>query len=206
MSKSIDDIYTEWHWGVSPAGRKDWNDPDIDAAIAIHAKGKNGKKNPKGGELVECGRLVEVRFREPGQRKDTVVRLTREEANASHLCFDPNHPSQRLYFLCAPKFRERVKKTYLQNPKTDAQPLDALARIVGGRHATRDYAPGVTAVPLGVCTHVVYACEKEGDGYSFYIHKLGEESGKAPIVAADSGGRLWMCGGQYTVPEPGITD
>ena len=204
MSKSIDEVYEEWHWGVPSSGRTDWKDADIDHALAIHAK--SNKKNPKAEpSLVECGRLVEVHFREPGKRKDTIIRLTREEANGSHLCFDPNHPAQRLYMLCSPKFRDRIKQSFLRNPQYQSVGLSELARIAGGRHALRDYA-NVSAMPLGVCTHVVYACDKKGDGYSFYIHKLGEETGINPLVAADAKGRLWMAGGDYTVPNPGITN
>ena len=80
MGRIGKDSYREWHWGISPTKVIEWDDPDY----------------PE-GELVECGRLVEVHFREPGQKRDTVIRLTKKERDASHLVFDPNHPSQRLY-------------------------------------------------------------------------------------------------------------
>jgi len=188
MAKNGESEYERWHWGVKPTGRKVWKDPDY----------------PE-GDVIECGRLVEVHYREPGQRKDTILRLTREEANGSHLCYDPEHPNQRLYIFSAPAFRSRMTTGHLRNPKYQYKPLAELARVVGGRHGGKDY-PNVEAMPLGVFTHVVYACEKKGDGYSFYIHKLGEETGKAPILALDAKGRMWVCGGNYTVPEPGITD
>jgi hypothetical protein len=186
--------YEDWHWGVPPQMVKQWDDPDL----------------PE-GELIECGRLVELYFREPGQRKDTIIKLSRREANGSHLCFDPNHPNQRLYLISHPDFREKMKKKYRQNPqyvggtKYRDLPLEDLAEAVGGRHADNDY-PEVAASPLGVLTHVVYATEKKGDGYSFYIHKLGEESGLRPCLAIDARGRMWVVGGNYTSPTPGITD
>ena len=188
MPKNPDKVYEDWHWGVKPVAKKEWKDNHL----------------PK-GSLVECGRLVEVHYREPGKQKDTIIRLSRDEGNGSHLVFDPRHPCQRLYILSHKKFAERMRQQHLTNPKYQAKPLRDLAKIAGGRHAMNDY-PKVEATPLGVFTHVVYACEKQGDGYSFYIHELGEESGKAPIIALDERGRMWVCGGNYTVPNPGITD
>jgi hypothetical protein len=83
--------------------------------------------------------------------------------------------------------------------------LADMARSVGGRHATPDY-PDVEAAPIGILTHVVYATEKKGDGYSFYIHKMGEESGIRPALAIDAKGRLWVVAGNYRAPTPGVTD
>jgi hypothetical protein len=85
--------YEEWHWGIPHKQVVEWNDADL----------------PE-GDLIECGRLVEVHIREPGQRKDTIIKLARKEANGSHLCFDPNHPNQRLYILLHGEFREKMKK------------------------------------------------------------------------------------------------
>jgi hypothetical protein len=187
--------YSDWHWGIAPKTIIDWDDPDL----------------PE-GEVIECGRLVELHYREPGQRKDTVMKLSRKEANGSHLVYDPNHPYGRLYILSHADFTDRMKKKYRNNPnfengtKYREAALTDLARAVGGRHATGDY-PDVDAAPVGILTHVVYATEKKGDGYSFYIHKLGEESGVRPCLAIDAKGRLWIVGGNYRGnPTPGITD
>jgi hypothetical protein len=187
--------YSDWHWGIAPKTIIDWDDPDL----------------PE-GEVIECGRLVELHYREPGQRKDTVMKMSRKEANGSHLVYDPNHPYGRLYILSHADFTDRMKKKYRNNPnfengtKYREAALTDLARAVGGRHATGDY-PDVDAAPVGILTHVVYATEKKGDGYSFYIHKLGEESGVRPCLAIDAKGRLWIVGGNYRGnPTPGITD
>lgn len=188
-------VYAEWHWGVPHKFVIDWDDEDL-----------------PDGDLIECGRLVELHFREPGQRKDTVIKLPRNEANGSHLCYDPEHPSGRLYVLSHPAFAEKMRKKYRENPqyvggsKYRAMRLSDLARGVGGRHAANDY-PDVEAAPIGVLTHVVYATEKKGDGYSFYIHKMGEESGIRPYLAVDEHGRSWIVGGNYRGnPTAGVTD
>jgi hypothetical protein len=186
--------YEEWHWGIPYKQKVEWNDPDL-----------------PDGDLIECGRLCELHIREPGQRKDTIIKLARKEANGSHLCFDPSHPNQRLYILSHPEFREKMKKKYRQNSqyvggtKYREMPLVDLAERVGGHHADGDY-PDLEAAPLGVLTHVVYATEKKGDGFSFYIHKMGEETGLRPCLAIDARGRMWVVGGAYKSPTPGITN
>ena len=194
-------LYEEWHWGVPASSITDWKDPDVDSVL------HGGEDGP----LIETGRLVELHFREPGRRKDTVVRLNRDEANGSHLSFDPEHPHQRLYIHSHPSFAKRMHEKYRQDDRYEngskhrEVALRRAASLVGGRHATADY-PKVDVVPIGILTHVVYATEKKGDGYSFYIHKLGEESGIKPALTIDNRGRLWIAGGNYTSPSPGITD
>ncbi len=193
------EIYSEWHWGVPHTSVEDWQDEAVDAMLGPD------------GIVVETGRLVEIHFREPHKRKDTVVRLKRNEANGSHLAFDPDHPHQRLYIFSHPAFAERMHKKYLQNPQYEggsryqSMALKRAASIVGGKHATDDY-PKLDVVPIGILTHVVYGTEKKGDGYSFYIHKMGEESGIKPGLTIDDRGRLWIAGGNYESPTPGITD
>lgn len=194
MGRIGKDTYRDWHWGINPQTVIEWDDPDYPP-----------------GDLVECGRLVELHIREPDKKRDTVIRLTKKERDGSHLVFDPNHPNQRLYILSHPDFMARMRGTYRKNPdfkggsKYRAMPLAEIAKAVGGRHGRGDYGD-IVAAPMGVLTHVVYATEKQGDGFSNYIHKLGEESGIRPALAADNGGRLWVVGGNYTSPTPGITD
>jgi hypothetical protein len=193
------ELYKKWHWGVDATVIKDWNDPDVDSVL--------GPDNI----VIETGRLVELHFREPHKRKDTIVKLDKDEANGSHLVFDPDHHSNRLYIYSQDGFKERMRERYLSNgtykgrSRYQDMPLKNAAKIVGGRHATDDY-PNLDVVPIGILTHVVYATEKTGDGYSFYIHKLGEESGINPALTISEDGRLWIAGGNYTSPEAGITD
>jgi len=199
MSERGAELYSEWHWGVPHKSVNEWQDEQVDGMLGPD------------GLVIETGRLVEIHFREPHKRKDTVVRLNRGEANGSHLAFDPDHPHRRLYIFAHPKFAERMHKKYLQDDRYEtgsrykSMPLKKAAEVVGGRHATADY-PKVDVTPLGILTHVVYATEKSGDGYSFYIHKMGEESGIKPALTIDERGRLWIAGGNYTSPTPGITD
>lgn len=195
--------YKKWHWGEAAKGIVEWNDPVLDRALLLES---GMKRNPKGKPgIVECGRLVEIHVREPDKRSDSTIRLTRAEANGSHLVFNPSHHSQRLHVLSAPGFKNRMVKSYLSSPKYDFLKLEELAQMTKGRHATKDYLP-IKVMPIGAMTHVVYACPKGGDGYSFYIHELGEISGIRPYLSVDANGRMWIAGGDYTVPEPGITN
>jgi len=78
--------------------------------------------------------------------------------------------------------------------------------MAGGRHGRRSDYPHVIAKPLGVLTGVMYFAHKKGDGPSAYLHEMGEQTCHFPILACDEHGRLWICGGNYLVPTPGITD
>ena len=195
-SKKSLEAFSDWHWGLEPASVVDWADEQLP------------------DELIECGRLAELRFRipsanskgNPARRKDSTLTLTKPESNKSHLAYDPNHPSERLYILLEPKLQKKVATTYYaQNPFAE-QSLADVAKFTGGRHGTaRDY-PEVMVKPIGICTAVIYATEKEGDGFSFYIHRLGEETGVRPCLCVSEDGRLWLAGGNYTSPTAGITD
>ena len=72
-------------------------------------------------------------------------------------------------------------------------------------HATDDY-PDIKVKPIGILRNVVYATPKKGDGFSLYIHEMGEETGIKPALCVDKTGRLWIIGGDYTCPVPGITN
>jgi hypothetical protein len=58
---------------------------------------------------------------------------------------------------------------------------------------------------------VTYFTWKKGDDDdqkgSFYIHNFSEETRRNyPILAVDGQGRFWIAGGDYTCPNPGITN
>ena len=78
MSANVARKYAEWHWGVPHKTVIDWEDGDL----------------PE-NDLIECGRLVELHFREPGQRKDTVIKL-------------PPRRGERLAPLLRPRAPERA--------------------------------------------------------------------------------------------------
>jgi hypothetical protein len=188
--KATRDAYTRWHWGKEPTQQVDWNDPQLP------------------DYLVECGRLVELHLRpleSNPKRKDQIIKFKKANANASHLAFDPDHPSQRLYILLNGGARRRMKKLW-DKSKYDTHTQFEIADMVGGRHGKQNDYPKVKVRPIGILTNIVYGTEKEGDGFSFYIHALGEESGIQPAIGVDKRGRLWVLGGNYTSPEPGITD
>lgn len=170
--------------------------------------------------LIECGRLVrlhirapssqEGRARHPRRRRDTRIEFSRAISNKSHVAFDPDHPDERLYLLVAPNAQRELKRNFWDRNTMQPMSLSEVALIAGGRHARRDY-PNVLVKPLGVITAVVYFTHKKGDenpadDRSYYIHKMAEISGKFPFLCVDNRGRLWLAGGNYTSPTPGITD
>ena len=185
------EMYKKWHWGKAHTG-------------VIELKDKDYPEN-----LVECGRLVEFTYRDPRQNpkhKDKMYKLNSKDSNVTHLVFDPKHPNERLYIGCTnPSVKSKIAKDlYAKNDYVDV-PLSDMSYFAPGRHSADDY-PSVEAKVLGVLTSIVYACEKIGDGYSFYVHQMGEESGLQPLIAVDKEGRLWVVGGNYSVPIQGITD
>jgi hypothetical protein len=136
--------------------------------------------------------------------------LPRKQANNSLLMFDPSHRHQRLYFKLDPTFRRKLKTRYADKAPFESMDAAKAASLVGGRHGLR-YNPGadyphVPVMPIGMWDAVVYAVEKEGDNFSKYIHRMGEESGIKPALGVTSGGHLLALGGNYTCPTAGITD
>ncbi len=185
--------YTDWHWGVGPAEVIDWDDPDL----------------PE--NMIECGRLVRVHFRAPAsvnprRERDTMIEFSRPVARRSYVAFDPAHPSERLYLLVSPKATKQLADRFFFDNSAPALPLGQMSLMVGGRHGKVDDYPNVMVKPIGVMTGLVYHTHKQDDGPSYYIHKMGEESAHYPVLCCDAQGRLWIAGGNYTCPTPGITD
>ena len=192
-NRGIAEKYENWHWGLKPAEVIDWDDDDY----------------PE--NLIECGRLVRVHFRapmksNPRRDRDTMIEFARPVARRSYVAFDPAHPSERLYLLTNPAATNMIATRFFDENTLPEMPLGQLSLMVGGRHGKVDDYPDVLVKPFGVMTALVYHTEKEGDGPSYYIHKMGEESSRYPVLAADDQGRLWIAGGNYTCPNPGITD
>ena len=188
---SMAKAYQKNHWGIEHVVEKEVDDPDLPEY------------------LIENGRLVEIHYRPASnfnpKRKDKILKLSKAHSNNSHLAFDPEHPNERLYIVLDPRCMKKMKREFWDASDFMARDLSEMAEIVGGRHASEDY-PELKAKPIGIMTAIVYATEKKGDGYSFYIHKMGEESGIQPALTIDKKGRLWIVGGNYTNPVPGITD
>lgn len=191
-------IYTNWHWGLGPTQVVEW--PEEPDGLVYPFSGRQDSP------LVECGRLVELHVFKPGSMRSKILRLESHESNETPLVFDPKHPYRRLYILTGQKLRSRMRHFY-EDKKAPyrVNPLMTVAYYAKGRHATPDYHD-LDVRPLGVLTHVVYATAKKGDGPSMYIHEFGEDSGIQPALCVDALGRLWIAGGNYTSPDPGITD
>jgi len=199
MKKGAED-YSKWHWGYSPRKVVDWNDPDMPRM------------------LVECGKLVRLHVRaprdsnsvHPRRRRDAMIEFSRNVSDNAHIAYDPEHPHERLYLLVPPSQRRTIKKRFWDNNPMPARNLNDLAAIAGGKHGRKRDYPNVVCKPIGVLTGVVYYTAKRGDspenGGSFYIHKVGELSAHYPFLCVDNKGRLWLAGGNYTSPPPGITD
>lgn len=168
--------------------------------------------------LIECGRLVRMHIRapkgahqnrHPRRQRDSMIEFSQSVAANSHIAYDPDHPDERLYLLVPPQASTTLKKRFWDENEFRPMPLNEVAVIAGGRHGRRDY-PNVMVKPIGVLTAVVYFTSKKGDVVngvgSYYIHKMGELSKFFPFLCADSRGRLWLSGGNYKSPTPGITD
>ena len=135
-----------------------------------------------------------------------MIELSRRASAKSFIAFDPDHPDERLYLLLDRSASPAIKHRFWDENHVPSLPLADAARLAGGRHGKRDDYPSVAVKPVGVLTALVYYTHKKGDGPSYYIHKMGELSHNFPILCVDSEGRLWLAGGNYTCPTPGITD
>lgn len=173
--------YNSAHWGLAPT--KTWvhDDPDLPA------------------ELIEMGKLRELRLCTDGcGSSDVAIEFT----GNCVLAFTADK-TERLYNVLTPSFRAKMKPMWDQDAK--AYGLATIASQAGGTQQGK-YPRGVKAKIVGYVTHVIYSTHKKGDGPANYIHECGEESGVLPLLAVDSKGRLWWCGGNYTCPDAGITD
>lgn len=120
----------------------------------------------------------------------------------STLVFSPKI-DERLYNVLTPAAKKKAKKL-IRNDKPWISLTEA-AEQAGGRQSDFTY-PAIKVQVLGEVKHVIYHTHKAEDGPSDYIHELGEVTGIRPLLAVDKDGRLWYAGGNYSVPDEGITD
>ena len=82
--------------------------------------------------------------------------------------------------------------------------------IAGKRFAKPNPGTAANVInPIGEIDHVVYATHKPHHGdhnLTHYIHKLGEESGRRPILCVDREGYPVIRGGNYKIESRGIVD
>jgi hypothetical protein len=198
--------FEDWHWGVEPAQVIDWEDNDYPSM------------------LIECGRLIRMHIRTPDtssnrgnpsahprRKRDTMIELSRNVSENSHIAYDPDHADERLYLLIDPKASQTLARRFWHENEMPPMPLSQLAMVAGGRHGKRPDYPSVMVKPVGILTAVVYKTwkkgdENPGDNRSFYIHQLGEMTHFYPVLAADQRGRMWLAGGNYKTPTAGISD
>lgn len=164
--------------------------------------------------LVECGRLIRFHFRAPPEEgrhprreRDTMFEISQNIAANCYIAFDYDDPGQRLYMLLDPKHvMPIVKQRFWHENNMPAMPLGEVASWTRGRHSDpRSYEHRMVK-PFGAFVAVVYHTKKNGDGISYYIHRMGEETQSYPILCADEEGRVWIAGGDYTAPPQGITN
>lgn len=173
--------FTRTHWGIEPQRVAQLRDPDLPPEVS------------RMGELVEIegegGLLI---------RGDT----------ACHLVHDPG-PAQKLYLMLSQAARQACRRQ-LWGRRAAPLALQEAQEQAGGRQARYPHrCPGLPVQVLGRANAVSYFTVKNGDDEEQegveYRHALGEEGGVRPLLCVDNQGRLWLAGGSYTVPAPGIT-
>ena len=165
-------------------------------------------------KIVACGRLVRIHLRlprkgptHPRRQRDTMLELSKRASDNSYIGFQLDHPLDRLHIILDPDVQEAIQQRFWVDSPAPEIDINKLAALAGGKHGKlQDYPKELKVKIVGVMTAVVYLAEKEGDGLSYYIHKMAEISHEFPIIACDHLGRLWIVGGSYTSPEPGITN
>ena len=191
--KDAAEAFLDTSWGLPHAEEVEVDDPDLP------------------DKLTEWGRLIEIHLNRPksnpnGKEKSTSIKLSGHEQENSHLAFDPAQQDGRLYLVLEEGLHDQMREEFWDKSKMNPRPLWEVARMAGGRHGRRDDYPDVEVKPIGIVTGLMYGRNKRGDDYSWYIHKMGEESGIQPVLTVGNDGRLWIAGGNYQSLIPGITD
>lgn len=196
MSRDAIRKYISTHWGLKPTAVYEYDEPLYPA------------------HLTGMGKLRQLVF-QPGviegkPRRGAKERTVGFEGRLCILAFTVAKP-ERLYIML-PKSDQKVIAREFYRPGKGICMLDALHQALPGRQGDypfrdeRGRAFDLPVRPLGVLTDISYFTEKKGDGPSTYVHALGEETHQYPVLCTDAEGHLWIAGGNYTVPAPGITD
>ena len=210
----------DWQWVPDKESGRDDGYPDVvvkDWGDGATCEGQ--RLYPK--KVCVCGTLIRLHVRapkgcsgsapHPRRQRDTMIEFSRSVSMGSYIGWDPAHPHQRLYMFVSPGARPALQRRFWDQNAIAPRSLPHVASLAGGRHGRRgDYAP-CAVKPIGVLTAVVYRVRKRGDENpgdpkSYYIHRMGELSHHFPILCIDREGRLFLAGGNYTVPTQGITD
>lgn len=176
--------YESAHWGKPPAWTKRVSHPEL--AERQH--------------VVQMGELLTLEYREPSTRRLHTLEFA---PGTAHLAFTPDK-AERLVVLTSAEDRKAAAAMCRDlAPRSPWEALPDVAADVGGRQATFT-SPDVAVREVGRLTRVVYRTDKEGDGESDYVHRMGEEGGIEPVLCVDARGYLYLAGGSYRVPDRGI--
>jgi len=183
--------YRQAHWGVAPDREYEVHDLDLPA------------------HLVEMGKLRGVEVRVGASQRSSAFSIDFQQADGDHdpiLAFSPK-VDQKLYIVMQHD-RDMLdwSRTHLwqRDGAVPTYDLNEIQDMIGGRQK-RYPLPRLRVQAIGRLAAVIYATEKRGDGPSKYRHKMGEDGGIEPMLCVSEDGRLWIAGGTYTVPNPGIT-
>ena len=172
--------YTDYHWGLPSTKVFKINDPLIPHITAM-------------------GPLEELHFTD-GEN----VAFPK----GCWVAWDPKHKRKRLYLPLTAETKGMFRAFMKHAGKTEK--LQAIAQRAGGKQA-KHKLPNLKARDLGTVQAIVYWAQKGGEADEVagtsYIHDFGEDGmgGHKPRLAVDVSGRIWLCGGDYTTAEAGIT-
>jgi hypothetical protein len=177
------------HWGLAPT--KTYRYP-------------KQKHTPK--KIPGMGKLEEIRIN-PGNGDPEIIL---DHFGPNDILAFATTEDERLYAALCQATKKKNRRLFPKD-NGDWYQLDELADEAGGRQTAFAHAP-VFVQNVGVITDVVYRTKKKEDAEqdngepSSYIHALGEETGIKPLLGIDAEGGLWFAGGDYTVPDEGITN
>lgn len=186
------DRFVGTHWGFEPMRVIEIKDPDLP------------------NYLTEMGALVELGILPAGANgrwnpKATPVPIRVPSVDGNMLTFCPK--LERLYPVLTPTTQGKIAARYLAKDGP-WYGLGQVAKHVGGAH--QGHYPRIQVQALGPVAEVIYHTAKNGDREEQqgleYVHHQGEEGGIQPWACVDAQGRIWLAGGDYTVPDEGITD
>jgi hypothetical protein len=196
IDKELEKEFKRYHWGENPTHQ-----------IETRSKHHSDK-------MVSYGRLCAIHIADEqffkSQKPDYMLEIPESNLHDCYLLFDKKKKRKPLMMELDPETQKEFKELYKKSPNKPVS-LKEIAKMTGGYQSNRRYPP-VKAKPLGYCTHIVYRTIKKSDGLSNYIHefgepyKRGEKWSEKPILAVDSSGEIYLCGGNYKSQIEGIVN
>lgn len=153
--------------------------------------------------VTEMGKLVGFEIL-PDIDSDKIVEIGIPHSPPTVLAFTPD--TERLMIFSPPKAAQQLARELIV-PGATTYDLAATHKRIGGRQSQFSF-PRVAVQVIGCIHAILYRTNKKGDGLSNYRHEFGDLSegdGTKPWLAIDGFGRLFLMGGDYRVPDEGIT-